>query len=96
MIKRTIGKVTFSLGCIVWLIAGLLNVIIGISVVGGTFGTLGILVGILLLPGLMILYPFVAWLWEGETVYFIIELIIWGVAFLAQVIAALGAHLNED
>lgn len=80
---RTIGKV---IGCLMWIGAGILMFIFWLMAMSKWLGFLGVILAIILTPGLVI-FPIVFWIIEGvfPTFYFIV----WGVGIVGLIIAGL-------
>jgi len=81
---RTIGKV---IGYLMWIGAGILMFIFWLIAMSKWLGFLGVILAIILTPGLVI-FPIVFWIVEGvfPSFYFIV----WGVGIVGLIIAGLS------
>lgn len=92
---KKLANTVKTFGIIVGMLAALANTIIGFVVLIQFFGCLA-LIGILVFPVVTGLYPFIVWIFEGETGYLLIWGILWGAFILGGVIASIGAHFSGE
>lgn len=90
-----LGSVIKFLGIALSVLASLANLIIGLTAFFSIFGALAV-IGIVLFPLTIGLYPFIAWIFEGDTSYFVLWGSLWGAFILGGVIAAIGSKLSGE
>ena len=86
---RAIGK---AIGMVMYIIIGILMFIFWIIAWKSWLGFFGVILGIILVPGVVI-FPIIFWIVEGvfPTTYFIM----WGLGILGMIIAA-RSSMGED
>lgn len=84
---RYLKNIVSIFGVAIAMLASLANLVIGLITLFHAFGGLA-LIGILLFPLTIASYPFILWIFAGETGYFVLWGILFGVFLLGGFIAS--------
>lgn len=81
------------LGLVVAPLAVLANLVVGLIALFHLFGPLA-LIGILLFPLVAGFYPFIVWIFAGDTGYLVLWGILWGVFISGGLLMSLGKAIH--